>query len=216
MDRATHRALRFLPRSRWSVIGEGAIAASMLISQGMVAHWTGRLQKGAGTRIAWIILPLAASLGGLSALFIGQAKLAALSISLLTLVILPRLRSPLEYHEHWWELFLNHPARVLISTFLGLCLFGTLLLQLPWATTKGNIALVDAAFTSVSAVCVTGLDGVGHSKRFHSAGAMVHPDPHSAGWSWYHDHFHGCPACYGKTTEPSPGTPADHYDRDES
>ena len=72
------------------VIGEGAIAASMLISQGMVAHWAGRLQKGAGTRIAWLILPLAASLGGLSALFIGQAKLAALSISLLTLVILPR------------------------------------------------------------------------------------------------------------------------------
>jgi trk system potassium uptake protein TrkH len=139
------------------LIGESAVAASMLISQGMVAHWTGRLQKGLIARIAWLILPLAASLGGLYTLFIGQAKLAALSISLLTLVILPRLRSPLEYHEHWWELFLNHPARVLISTFLGLCLFGTLLLQLPWATTKGNIALVDAAFTSVSAVCVTGL-----------------------------------------------------------
>ena len=46
---------------------------------------------------------------------------------------------------------------MLISTFLGLCLLGTLLLQLPWASTKGTIPLVDAAFTSVSAVCVTGL-----------------------------------------------------------
>jgi trk system potassium uptake protein len=138
------------------VMGESAIAAALLISLGLVAHWIGRRQRDL-SMLAWMALPLAASVGGLSALYIGQTKLAALSISLLTLVLLPRLRSPLEYHEHWWELFLNHPARALISTFLGLCLLGTLLLQLPWATTKGNIALVDAAFTSVSAVCVTGL-----------------------------------------------------------
>jgi trk system potassium uptake protein len=155
-------------------IGEMAIAATLLISQGLVAHWAGRRHKGflyrkgisfvradkllnSALTIAWMFLPLVASIGGLFALFFGQAKLAALCISLLTLVALPRPRSPLEYHEHWWELFLNHPARVLISTFLGLCLFGTLLLQLPWASAKGNIALVDAAFTSVSAVCVTGL-----------------------------------------------------------
>ncbi len=136
--------------------GEAAIAVSLLISQGFVAHWTGRCHKGS-FRIAWMLLPLAASLGAFFAHFIGQTKLTALFISLLTLVILPRPRSPLEYHEHWWELFLNHPARVLISSFLGLCLFGTLLLQLPWASAKGTIALVDAAFTSVSAVCVTGL-----------------------------------------------------------
>ena len=137
-------------------IGENAIAAAMLISQGMVAHWAGRRQTGLSI-IAWLTLPIAASAGGLFALSIGQTSLAALSISLLSLVILPRPQSPLEYQERWWELFLNHPARVLISTFLGLCLFGTLLLQLPWASTKGNIALVDAVFTSVSAVCVTGL-----------------------------------------------------------
>lgn len=137
-------------------VGENAIAAAMLISQGMVAHWAGRRQTGLSI-IAWLTLPIVASAGGLFALSTGQTSLAALSISLLSLVILPRPQSPLEYQERWWELFLNHPARVLISTFLGLCLFGTLLLQLPWASTKGNIALVDAVFTSVSAVCVTGL-----------------------------------------------------------
>jgi len=137
-------------------IGEWAIAAAMLISQGMVGHWTGRRQTGLSI-IAWITLPIVASAGGLFALSIGQTKLAALTISLFSLVLLPRPRSPLEYHERWWEIFLNHPARVLISTFLGLCLFGTLLLQLPWASAKGTITLVDAAFTSVSAVCVTGL-----------------------------------------------------------
>jgi len=137
-------------------MGEYALVASMLISQGMVAHWIWRRHKGLW-RIAWACLLLVAAGGGLSALLIGQAKLAALSLSLLTLVLLPRPRSPLEYHEHWWEPFLNHPARVLISTFLGLCIVGTLLLQLPWASAKGSIALVDAAFTAVSAVCVTGL-----------------------------------------------------------
>lgn len=137
-------------------MGEYALAASMLISQGMVVQWIWRRQEGL-FRIFRLVLPLAAAAGGLFALWIGQAKLATLSLSLLTLILLPRSRSHREYHEHWWEPFLNHPARVLLSTFLGLCLIGTLLLQLPWASAQGSIALVDAAFTSVSAVCVTGL-----------------------------------------------------------
>ncbi len=98
--------------------GESAITAALLISQGLVAHWTGRRQTGLAT-IVWIILPVVASLGGLFAFSIGQARLAAVAISLLTLVVLPRPRSPLEYHERWWEPFLNHPARVPITTFLG-------------------------------------------------------------------------------------------------
>lgn len=138
------------------ITGESAIVAAMLISQGFVAHWILRRKQGF-SRIAWLILPIIASIGGVFAISIGLAKLAALLTSLLTLVTLSRPHSSLEYHDHWWELFLNHPARILISTFLGLCLFGTLLLQLPWASVKGNIALVDAAFTAVSAVCVTGL-----------------------------------------------------------
>ena len=146
----------FFLDSAGQIMGEYALVASMLISQGMVAHWIWRRHKGLW-RIAWACLLLVAAGGGLSTLLIGQAKLAALSLSLLTLVLLPRPRAPLEYHEHWWEPFLNHPARVLISTFLGLCIVGTLLLQLPWASAKGSIALVDAAFTAVSAVCVTGL-----------------------------------------------------------
>ncbi len=137
-------------------MGESAIAASLLLSQGLVVHWIARGQSGIAT-YAWIFLPIAASLGGLFAFALDQTRLAAVAISLLTLVVLPLPRLPLEDHERWWQPFLNHPARVLITTFLGLCLVGTLLLQLPWASTKGHIAFVDAAFTSVSAVCVTGL-----------------------------------------------------------
>jgi trk system potassium uptake protein TrkH len=58
----------------------------------------------------------------------------------------------------WFEPLLSHPARLLVSTFLGLIVVGTLLLMLPAASSSGKwIAPVDAAFTSVSAVCVTGL-----------------------------------------------------------
>jgi trk system potassium uptake protein TrkH len=146
----------FFLHSAEQAMGDYAIVASMLISQGMVAHWIWRRHKGI-LRMAWTSALLVAATGGCVALLIGQAGLAALFLSLLVLAIIPRSHAPLEYHENWWEPFLNHPARVLISTFLGLCVLGTLLLQLPWASAKGYIAPVDAAFTSVSAVCVTGL-----------------------------------------------------------
>ena len=55
------------------------------------------------------------------------------------------------------EAFFTRPAVIVFFTFLGLCLTGTLMLLLPGAMTKTPIAFVDAAFTSVSAVCVTGL-----------------------------------------------------------
>ncbi len=65
-----------------------------------------------------------------------------------------------------WMFLINHPARILLTTFLGLCLFGTALLLLPISTTSGSIAFVDAVFTSVSAVCVTGLTVMDTSKDF--------------------------------------------------
>lgn len=49
------------------------------------------------------------------------------------------------------------PARLLVVSFLGLCAGGTLLLKLGPSAQGEPIALVDAAFTSVSATCVTGL-----------------------------------------------------------
>ncbi len=56
------------------------------------------------------------------------------------------------------DFILAAPARVLVFVFSVLCSIGTLLLLLPAATTApGSIHAVDAAFTAVSAVCVTGL-----------------------------------------------------------
>ena len=136
--------------------GEIALLAALLLGQAQVAWWATLARTGL-RRIAWLSLLLVAPTGGVLALQVGLAAPFAITASLVTLVLLPRPGSAGDYREHWWEPLLNHPARVLISTFLGLCLLGTLLLQLPWASTKGTIPLVDAAFTSVSAVCVTGL-----------------------------------------------------------
>lgn len=63
----------------------------------------------------------------------------------------------IEQQIPWWEVLMSQPSRVLISTFSLLAFIGTLLLSVPSATTKASISLLDAAFTSVSAVCVTGL-----------------------------------------------------------
>ena len=58
----------------------------------------------------------------------------------------------------WFEPLVDHPARLLIFTFLSLIIVGTILLVLPISSTgKHVISLINAAFTSVSAVCVTGL-----------------------------------------------------------
>lgn len=50
-----------------------------------------------------------------------------------------------------------HPPRMLVVTFLVLSAVGAVLLSLPVASEDGAISVLDAAFTAVSAVCVTGL-----------------------------------------------------------
>lgn len=52
--------------------------------------------------------------------------------------------------------FFSQPVLLLILSFLGLILIGTILLSLPFSTQNG-ISLIDALFTATSAACVTGL-----------------------------------------------------------
>ena len=65
-----------------------------------------------------------------------------------------------------------HPALVFVLSFAVLILFGSLLLMLPGATTKG-ISFVNALFTSTSAVTVTGLSVVDTQKDFTIFGKVV-------------------------------------------
>jgi trk system potassium uptake protein TrkH len=66
------------------------------------------------------------------------------------------------------------PAQVLALSFAGLVATGTVLLSLPLASaSRTAIPLIDALFTSTSAVCVTGLTVVDTPKAFSGFGQVV-------------------------------------------
>lgn len=69
---------------------------------------------------------------------------------------------------------LAHPARVVPLAFLFAIFIGTLLLLTPWATAAdGTAPLLVALFTSVSAVCVTGLIVVDTATYWSGFGQLV-------------------------------------------
>lgn len=93
--------------------------------------------------------------GGIIALFtwLGGNVLTLFIVAPIVLLLALRYKhADLRY----LELIVAHPARCLVLTFLGLCIGGTLLLRTPCAM-AGELTLLEAAFTTVSAVCVTGL-----------------------------------------------------------
>jgi trk system potassium uptake protein TrkH len=61
----------------------------------------------------------------------------------------------------------------IFTGFFTLICFGTILLSLPISTVKGQIPLIDAFFTSASAVCVTGLITVDTATAFTLFGKIV-------------------------------------------
>ena len=64
-------------------------------------------------------------------------------------------------HSHVQRYMQQNPYRLLAFSFLGVMIIGTILLMLPMASAQGQTtALVDAAFTAVSCVSVTGLTTV--------------------------------------------------------
>lgn len=67
----------------------------------------------------------------------------------------------------------DHPARLVVGTFLGLSLVGALLLALPVSAGAAPISLLDAAFTAVSAVCVTGLIVLDTPTAFSASGQVA-------------------------------------------
>lgn len=135
-------------------LADGSLAGAVLVTQALAIHWLWRRPD--RVRVLWISASLLVAAAVAALMPVGLVRPAALAASLLTALALPRTGRTLDRKEHWWETLINHPARVLLSTFLILCFMGTVLLLLPGATAQG-ISLVDAAFTSVSAVCVTGL-----------------------------------------------------------
>jgi trk/ktr system potassium uptake protein len=65
------------------------------------------------------------------------------------------------------------PARLTVVSFIGLITIGTLLLMLPFCGSHGSLTLLEAFFTSTSAVCVTGLAVVDTGQDFSTFGQIV-------------------------------------------
>jgi trk system potassium uptake protein TrkH len=132
------------------------ITGSSIIAQLLFFQWT--IEK--EDKILFILPVLAIlSLGFLILLpAIGFVSRCALFISLLDLILLPPFGfTAFQKKTDNWTVLLDHPARVLLATFLALCALGTFFLVLPISTRTASIGLIDAVFTAVSAVCVTGL-----------------------------------------------------------
>ncbi len=64
------------------------------------------------------------------------------------------------------------PVRAILISFLALITAGTMLLLLP-CSTNSRISLIDAFFTSTSAVCVTGLSVLDTARNFTTFGKIV-------------------------------------------
>jgi trk system potassium uptake protein TrkH len=68
---------------------------------------------------------------------------------------------------------LNRPEGLLVATFVGLVLVGTIALRLGVCQTTHPIGLLDTLFTATSAVCVTGLITHDTATEFSRAGQIV-------------------------------------------
>jgi len=86
----------------------------------------------------------------------------------LIFLFLTEASSLLKYVHHKRQ----NPAFLFILSFAVIILAGALLLMLPKATVR-DITIVDAFFTSASAVCVTGLTVVDTAKHFTIVGKMI-------------------------------------------
>ena len=66
------------------------------------------------------------------------------------------------------------PGRIIVLGFLLVILLGTMLLMLPISINDGaSVSLIDALFTSTSAVCVTGLIAIDTADTFTVFGRTV-------------------------------------------
>lgn len=157
-----------------AVVAAASAAVALVIASGpwireavMARH---HLWRARGLAMALLSAALAAGMAAASVLPHGALALAALA-PLACVAVLVR---PYVFTGSAAALLLEHPARLLVVTFVGLCVFGTFGLALPWSSSHDeSIGLLDAAFTSVSATCVTGLIVLDTPVDFSLGGQIV-------------------------------------------
>jgi trk system potassium uptake protein len=123
-------------------------------------------------RRAVVLVLLLATAAGSYAL--ARAPVAAILLGVLGLSVCSLLvRASVAEEVPLLGFIFEHPARLVVFSFLLLCLLGTIGLALPPSAERAPLALVDAAFTAVSAVCVTGLSVVDTPRTFSMLGEVV-------------------------------------------
>lgn len=121
----------------------------------MCAAWANYLNiyREAARRKWWIVLLAGIILAASLLAWTGYIALPAFLLAAVGFCYaMQQKHSDLKY----LSIIIDHPGRSVFLTFALLCASGTLLLRTP-AAMKTEVEVIDAAFTSVSGVCVTGL-----------------------------------------------------------
>lgn len=151
-------------------------AFAFLVAAGLGLRWTRVGRRDEPRRSLILVLAVILCLAFAAAThFAGWSTLSAgaLYAVIALFTIPPSRRSEIE-PVSWWEPFLEHAERLLVGTFAFLSVTGTILLALPLSASSGvSIGILDAAFTAVSAVCVTGLTVLDTPVAFSLFGQFV-------------------------------------------
>ena len=122
----------------------------------------------------WALLAAIAAVLGF-ALPVVMAGLAVAVAGLLVLLQVPDSGGATGTGEAGWLAALaDHPARLLVGSFIATCVVGGLLLSLPACSGRMTaVRVLDAMFTSFSATCVTGLVVLDTPNDFSVLGQVV-------------------------------------------
>ncbi len=150
---------------------ETAVRVSLLLAAALVLFWAFGARGVARSRL--LAIALAAVAAGLAVLLRRETEGGVILVAVSAAAIPRARRGPIDW-EVWWEPLLGNPQRLVVGTFAALIVAGTFLLALPALSSDGaGLAPLDAAFTAVSAVCVTGLIVVDTATAFTVPGQVL-------------------------------------------
>jgi len=136
------------------------VALSVALSIPAAMLFVALLREPRSQRARWVALAVAVQCVMVTWAFTTNAPGGVLNGAIMlpiAALLLPAAHAR-DTHNGWLDSMLGHPERLFVGTFASLCAIGTLALWLPQAAANGrNIDILDALFTAVSAVCVTGL-----------------------------------------------------------
>lgn len=156
--------------------GQWALWASLILALTVVLHfgltlsaWSGGRSQRRRMGVLWaltlILLLAVASHWGDDE----RIELFAVTHLIAAFLLLPRRAESDE--ASFWDPIIGHPERLFVATFAALCTLGTVLLAMPESSAGDRpIAILDAAFTAVSSVCVTGLSVLDTGSAFSPLG----------------------------------------------